>query len=1057
MLSFRAFVVSCFVVLTMYRVLEVACPLFTDGPPSCERDVFGRLNVRSVCGEFVPLGYFTRPACKSVRFSETFGARHARVLPFVWNVFSLFLLLSGDVELNPGPIGVGDNLRYGQLNAQSVSATPQADKPMLIQNLIHDEGMDILALSETWLKPDSLPSTVNSITPDGYSCINVPRMNGRGGGVAFVFRSVFKFCQIRWPNFNFSSFEFVGAKLCLSSVSYMFVNVYRPPGPVSVFLDEFSRLLEDLVVSPSEIVISGDFNIHVDRDEEPAMGFSAILEAFGFQQHVGFPTHNHGHTLDLLITRSDSDLVTNIHPTCLPFSDHLAVSGDIRVPTLPRPREIFRRLRMFKNFDSAAFCHDLIGTGLNYVTEVSLDLYVNVFNSTVSLVLDTYAPWRRVKCSTKTSQPFFSRDLREQKRIRSNLESKWRRNKTEANFDRYKSQVKHFATLLRAAKQSYYRSLVNRFSGNGLRLWKVLSDVLSRRCVNVLPSGLTESSLAAKFSDYFVGKISDISARFGPVSVFNVFSDSPPIDPPHISKFLAATEEEVRQTILSMSDATCTLDVLPTPKLKECVNAFVKPVTTIVNKCFATGQFPTKFKHALVVPLLKKVNLPKDDLSSYRPVSHLNFISKVVERIIHNRLMAHLNSFPSLPAFQSAYRLFHSTETALTRVQNDLLRAMENQKVSALVLLDLSAAFDTVDHGILIKRLQSYFGISGDALNLLQSYLSGRTQSILIGDHESPPTSVTTGVPQGSILGPLLFTLYLTPLNNTSSMTAGVGSHFYADDTQIYISFSADDAAASLRHLSSALQGIYEWLSANRLALNADKTEYLIVGLRQQKAKLLNQSLDLNFAGSSIQPSEMVRNLGVLFDGDMSMKSHVSNLCRSSFMCIRSLRQIRSMLDFDSAKLVANALVMSKLDYCNSLLYGINAGLVNRLQRVQNTLARVVVPSVRRSDHISPTLRQLHWLPVRQRIDFKMALMTFKVLHNRAPVYLHDKLQPLPESSRRSSGRNLLSVPFTKSSVGRRSFEFASPTVWNSLPQGIRDCNQIDQFKKLLKTQLFPT
>ena len=251
---------------------------------------------------------------------------------------------------------------------------------------------------------------------------------------------------------------------------------------------------------------------------------------------------------------------------------------------MPRPREIFRRLRVFKNFDSTAFCCDLIDTGLNYVTDVSLDLYVNVFHSTVSVLLDTYAPWRRVKCSTKFSQPFYSRDLRGQKRIRSNLESKWHRNKTEANFDRYKNQVRHFATLLRAVKQNYYRSLVSRFSDNGRRLWKVLSDVLSRRCVSVLPSGLTESSLAVKFSDYFVGKISDISSRFDTVPVYDVSTDFPPTNPPRISNFQVATEDEVRRTILSMSNATCTLDVIPTTKLKECVNAFVKPVTVIVNK-----------------------------------------------------------------------------------------------------------------------------------------------------------------------------------------------------------------------------------------------------------------------------------------------------------------------------------------------------------------------------------------------------------------------------------------------------------------------------------------
>ena len=168
------------------------------------------------------------------------------------------------------------------------------------------------------------------------------------------------------------------------------------------------------------------------------------------------------------------------------------------------------------------------------------------------------------------------------------------------------------------------------------------------------------------------------------------------------------------------------------------------------------------------------------------------------------------------------------------------------------------------------------------------------------------------------------------------------------------------------------------------------------------------------------------------------------------------LRKIRAMIDLDSAKLVANALVTSRIDYCNSLLYGAGKGLIGKLQLVQNSLARAVVPSCKRSHHISPVLQQLHWLPVERRVDFKVALLTFKVLSNNEPSYLRDLIQPVAYSSRRSAGKNLLQRPFVKSEMGRRSFSFSAPTVWNSLPQHVRDSPSLTTFKKRLKTHLFP-
>ena len=173
-------------------------------------------------------------------------------------------------------------------------------------------------------------------------------------------------------------------------------------------------------------------------------------------------------------------------------------------------------------------------------------------------------------------------------------------------------------------------------------------------------------------------------------------------------------------------------------------------------------------------------------------------------------------------------------------------------------------------------------------------------------------------------------------------------------------------------------------------------------------------------------------------------------------MNIRNLRRVRSSLDFTSAKLLANAIVTSRLDYCNSLMSGANKGLIKKLQLVQNSLARVVVPSVNRREHITPTLKQLHWLPVQQRIFFKIGLITFKVIKNQQPPYVADLLQLLPASNRRSSSKRLLKVPFVRTETGRRSFYFSSPSFWNSLTQELRDLDSELSFRKRLKTFLYP-
>ena len=374
---------------------------------------------------------------------------------------------------------------------------------------------------------------------------------------------------------------------------------------------------------------------------------------------------------------------------------------------------------------------------------------------------------------------------------------------------------------------------------------------------------------------------------------------------------------------------------------------------------------------------------------------------------------------------------------------------------------------DSSNHSsnILLHRLKSWFGFTDTVLSWIQSYLSSRSFTVDINGIKSPPSKLLYGVPQGSVLGPLLFILYTTPLSSIISQSS-VNHKLYADDTQLFLSFSADTFSENILLFQNTISNISSWMASNFLSLNPAKTEFLLIGLPAQLSKIHNPTLTIS-SNTTIQPVSSARNLGIIFDSNLSFSDPISYISKSCFSHIRDLRRIRNTLDHKTACTIATSLIHSKLDYCNSLYLNISNQQLNRLQLILNSAARAVTKTPK-FHHITPHLKSLHWLKITQRIQYKILSLTYKSLQYNKPSSISDLLTIQPTRSTRSSAVVTLQRPSNPSrlKISDRSFYFQAPALWNALPHHLRSHSHSSQshsllslsssqFHKQLKTHLF--
>ena len=505
------------------------------------------------------------------------------------------------------------------------------------------------------------------------------------------------------------------------------------------------------------------------------------------------------------------------------------------------------------------------------------------------------------------------------------------------------------------ARRIYYSKFIEENSSNQSKLFRESKRLLNIQADKTLPPHTNAVKLANDMGDYFVHKITAIRTKLAGIT------QSPPSDytttlemtNPSFSEFALLTEEDVKNLALACQKS-CDLDPLPSSILSIQLDHLLPVITKMINLSLKTGWFAHEWKNALVHPLLKKPGLELVN-KNFRPISNLQFTSKLTEKAVAIQLQTHMLTSGLFPEMQSAYREHHSTKTALLKVKNDILMNMNMGHVTLLVRLDLSAAFDTVDHDILIHRLQSLLGVRGSALQWFRSYLRGRSQQVTINGALSKKSGLECGVPQGSCLGPLLFTIYASKLFSLIKSHLP-SAHSYADDTQLYLSFRPLEStceAEALDAMEKCIADVRSWIINDKLMLNDDKTEFLVIGTSKQLSKVSVSSIKVGDV--DVIPVYSAKNLGSWFDSRMDMATHITKICGSAFFYLYNIRHIRKYLTSECTEKLIHSFITSRLDYCNSLFYGVPDHHMQKLQRVMNASARLIFCAPKHC-HITPLL-----------------------------------------------------------------------------------------------------
>ena len=491
---------------------------------------------------------------------------------------------------------------------------------------------------------------------------------------------------------------------------------------------------------------------------------------------------------------------------------------------------------------------------------------MELYNSTLTCILDKHSPVVTRKCKVNKT-PWWNNECQEARTTRRRANRAYKKHPNPETDTHFRECSIDAAIIINRERNRFYHGKLDSLAGNQRETYKVVNKLLDKQYgKNVFPNGDSDESIANNLKNYFHSKVNNIYSDIEADCHQYFGSNQGGLSNEDVSSTVQSmtclsslSQNDLIELIMSMPNKSCSMDAIPLWLLKECLPELIPMLSFIVNKSLATGVFPTSLKAAVVKPSLKKPNIDADDVSNYRPISNLTTLSKIIEKCVHKQLVTYIDNHGLFAKFQSGYRKAHSCETAITKIHNDIMLMIDKKRNVVLLLLDLSAAFDTINHSLLLRKLKSLYGINGTVLCWIESYLSERSFRVSVNKSVSSSCPLNIGVPQGSILGPLLFILYTKDLHDVVSKY-GLSIHLYADDTQIYFSFDVNCPNPNMSDIQGCFTEIKQWMALKFLKLNDNKTDFMEIGVYESCIG------SLPLGSLSINPSEKAKNLGFMFD-----------------------------------------------------------------------------------------------------------------------------------------------------------------------------------------------
>lgn len=898
------------------------------------------------------------------------------------------------------------------LNSQSIRAKISLLKIFLHELESVDCSFSAICIQESWIDDNS---DLSSINLENYKLINQPYRVSSHAGLIIFLRNDYTYKNIISPLYD--SWE----HLCIEVIkkngkNVILGNIYRPPplreptAALRKFTGEFSDLIQKLCKKNGHLMIVGDYNIDLLKSESDKniCNFLDSVMSFGLLPKITHPTrYSDQHGTDHLIDNAfvKTSLKNNqIFSAILTrkISDHLGYLINLNDPhpvlqNPPHPRYIQLNSQTpdkVQKFTTALLDANLVNS-IDCSSHGNPNENYEKFGSILETLRHEHFPPRLVRFNKRKhgKSVWITPGIIESVNFRDQLYKDFKKCAFGSlDFLKLKTNLNTYNKILRKtirnAKKFHYSSLFTECKNDLKKTWKSINSILNRnKPISSFPEtfiidGISfqeRNIIADKFNNFFIGIGEKLASQMNPTGLdvdFNTFLTDRPMC---TFNFEATNEDFVSRCVDNLqSKSSCGHDLISTKLFKACKSALCTPLTIIINQSLLSGIFPDLLKIAKVIPIFKK---GKNDLiDNYRPISLLPAISKVFEKVMYHQVFDYFSSNNLFYPSQYGFRKNHSTEHASLELVDRILQSMENDDTPFSIFIDLSKAFDTLNHEILLKKL-SFYGLGATSLNLFKSYLSNRKQYVSLDNIVSDFGKITTGVPQGSILGPLLFIIYINDISNSTSLLNVIS---YADDTTLTGTIKAfgGNTPELSQNVNKELLKVQNWLLVNKLALNVDKTKLMI--FHKPNKKLPNLSLAIN--DTHIEKVSTFTFLGLTIDENVTWKAHIHKVGRKIAKVFGVMCRLRQFIPSYILLLIYNALVLPHINY-SLIVWGF--GHTDRIYKLQKKIVRIVSQAKRRS-HAMPLFFSLKLLTIDDiflRLQFKFY---FSLKHNSLPIYLNN-------------------------------------------------------------------